>query len=141
MSAASAARPSYPSASTLTTVWFHILGCDGLGNPGHQAARAFIYGVWPIIFCEANPIRPFIRPRVNVMLEATVMFSFGSIMCLGAAKMHDLTNYALAIIGGFVMERIGRRLVEVAKLGPTPERFPRRPGMAGKRPLAPLPSR
>jgi len=41
MSAASAARPSYPSASTLTTVWFHILGCDGLGNPGHQAARAF----------------------------------------------------------------------------------------------------
>jgi 16S rRNA (guanine527-N7)-methyltransferase len=35
----------------------------------------------------------------------------------------------------------GRRLVEVAKLGATPERFPRRPGMAGKRPLAPLPSR
>jgi 16S rRNA (guanine527-N7)-methyltransferase len=35
----------------------------------------------------------------------------------------------------------GRRLVEVAKLGPTPERFPRRPGMAGKRPLAPLLSR
>jgi len=35
----------------------------------------------------------------------------------------------------------GRRLVEVAKLGATPERFPRRPGMAAKRPLAPLPSR
>jgi 16S rRNA (guanine527-N7)-methyltransferase len=35
----------------------------------------------------------------------------------------------------------GRRLIEVAKLGATPERFPRRPGMAGKRPLAPLPSR
>jgi 16S rRNA (guanine527-N7)-methyltransferase len=35
----------------------------------------------------------------------------------------------------------GRRLVEVAKLDATPERFPRRPGMAGKRPLAPLPSR
>jgi 16S rRNA (guanine527-N7)-methyltransferase len=35
----------------------------------------------------------------------------------------------------------GRRLVEVAKLGATPERFPRRPGMAGKRPLAALPSR
>ena len=35
----------------------------------------------------------------------------------------------------------GRRLVEVAKLGATPERFPRRPGVAGKRPLAPLPSR
>jgi len=35
----------------------------------------------------------------------------------------------------------GRRLIEVAKLGATPERFPRRPGMAGKRPLASLPSR
>jgi 16S rRNA (guanine527-N7)-methyltransferase len=35
----------------------------------------------------------------------------------------------------------GRRLVEVAKLGATPERFPRRPGMAGKRPLVSLPSR
>ena len=34
----------------------------------------------------------------------------------------------------------GRRLVEVAKLGATPERFPRRPGMAGKRPLPSLPS-
>ena len=40
------------------------------------------------------------------------------------------------------VERYGRRcLVEVAKLGATPERFPRRPGMAAKRPLAPLPSR
>ena len=35
----------------------------------------------------------------------------------------------------------GRRLVEVAKLGATPQRFPRRPGMAAKRPLASLPSR
>jgi 16S rRNA (guanine527-N7)-methyltransferase len=34
-----------------------------------------------------------------------------------------------------------RRLVVVEKLGPTPERFPRRPGMAGKRPLASLPSK
>ena len=34
----------------------------------------------------------------------------------------------------------GRSLVELTKTGPTPEAFPRRPGMAGKRPLAPLPS-
>ena len=33
-----------------------------------------------------------------------------------------------------------RLLVVVAKLGPTPERFPRRPGRAGKRPLPSLPS-
>jgi len=34
----------------------------------------------------------------------------------------------------------GRQLVVVEKLGATPERFPRRPGMAGKRPLRSLPS-
>jgi len=33
-----------------------------------------------------------------------------------------------------------RLLVVVGKVGPTPERFPRRPGMAGKRPLPSLPS-
>jgi 16S rRNA (guanine527-N7)-methyltransferase len=33
-----------------------------------------------------------------------------------------------------------RRLVVAGKLGPTPERFPRRPGMARKRPLPSLPS-
>jgi 16S rRNA (guanine527-N7)-methyltransferase len=34
----------------------------------------------------------------------------------------------------------GRALLVVEKLSDTPERFPRRPGMAGKRPLASLPS-
>src|SRR5258706_9762465 len=34
----------------------------------------------------------------------------------------------------------GRALLVVEKLAATPERFPRRPGMAGKRPLASLPS-
>ena len=39
-----------------------------------------------------------------------------------------------------VQDRGGRMLVELEKVGATPERFPRRPGMAGKRPLASLPS-
>jgi 16S rRNA (guanine527-N7)-methyltransferase len=34
----------------------------------------------------------------------------------------------------------GRALLVVEKLEHTPERFPRRPGMAGKRPLPSLPS-
>jgi hypothetical protein len=59
----------------------------------------FAFGVWPIVFCEATPLRPFIRPRVDIMLRATLMFSFGSIMCLGASRMHDLTSYTWSIIG------------------------------------------
>ncbi|MSR52667.1 MAG: hypothetical protein EXS09_05190 [Gemmataceae bacterium] len=63
------------------------------------ATATFIYGVWPIIFCEANPLRPFIRPRVDIMYQASLMFAFGSIMCLGAARMQDLTSYTWSIIG------------------------------------------
>jgi hypothetical protein len=62
----------------------------------------FIFGIWPVIFCEANPIRPFIRMRVDIMYKAVLMFTFGSIMCFGAAKMHDLTNYTWAIIGSIM---------------------------------------
>jgi hypothetical protein len=63
------------------------------------AVFMFIFGAWPIIFCEATPLRPFIRPRVDIMIRATFMFTFGSIMCLGASKMHDLTSYTWSIIG------------------------------------------
>ena len=66
------------------------------------AVFVFIYGVFPIIFCEAMPIRPLIRPRVTIMLIASLNFSFGSIMCMGASKMHDLTSYAWAIIGSLM---------------------------------------
>jgi hypothetical protein len=62
----------------------------------------FIYGIWPVIFCEANPIRPFIRMRVDIMYKAVLTFTFGGIMCLGAAKMHDLTNYTWSIIGSIM---------------------------------------
>lgn len=63
------------------------------------AVFLFIYGIWPCIFCEANPIRPFIRARVDIMWRAALQFAFGGIMCLGAAKMHDLTSYTWAIVG------------------------------------------
>ena len=66
------------------------------------ALLVFIYGVFPIIFCEAMPIRPLIRPRITIMLIASLNFSFGSIMCMGAARMHDLTSYAWSIIGALM---------------------------------------
>jgi hypothetical protein len=62
----------------------------------------FAYALFPIVFCEATPLRPFIRPRVNYMIEATLMFTFGAIMCIGAARMHDLTSYPWAIIGSIM---------------------------------------
>ena len=88
------------------------------------AVFMFIFGIWPVIFCEANPIRPFIRPRVDIMLRAVLMFTFGGIMCLGAAKMHDLTNYTWAIIGSimalliYVPAGIMVALLAIVMLGP-----------------------
>jgi hypothetical protein len=63
------------------------------------AVYLFVVGIFPLIFCEANPIRPFIRPRVDIMAGATLQFAFGAIMCIGAARMHDLTSYTWSIIG------------------------------------------
>jgi hypothetical protein len=62
----------------------------------------FIFGVFPIVFCEADPVRPFIRPRVNIMIKASFMFTFGAIMCIGASKMHDVMSYTWSIIGSIM---------------------------------------
>lgn len=62
----------------------------------------FGYALFPVVFCEATPLRPFIRPRLNMMLGATLWFIFGSIMCIGAARLHDLTSYPWAIVGSIM---------------------------------------
>jgi 16S rRNA (guanine527-N7)-methyltransferase len=65
------------------------------------------------------------------------------ILWTGALEVERLEPVAAALAArlGRVQHRGGRRLIELVKLAPTPERFPRRPGMAGKRPLLSLPSR
>lgn len=66
------------------------------------ALAYFIFGLWPIVFCEADPARPFIRPRVDIMIKASFVFAFGAIMCMGASKMHDLMSYTWSIIGSLM---------------------------------------
>jgi phage FluMu protein Com len=69
---------------------------------GVIAVAYFGFAVFPIVFCEATPSRPFIRPRVDMMLHATLMFIFSAVMCLGASAMHNLTSYTWAIIGAIM---------------------------------------
>lgn len=59
----------------------------------------FINGGFPIIFCEATTSRPFIRPKMDTMLEAVFLFACGGIMCIGTARLHDLTSFPWAIVG------------------------------------------
>jgi 16S rRNA (guanine527-N7)-methyltransferase len=65
------------------------------------------------------------------------------ILWTGALEVERLEPVAASLAArlGRVQHSGGRRLIELVKLAPTPHRFPRRPGMAGKRPLLSLPSR
>ena len=69
----------------------------------------------------------------------------GHVVLYTAATDIDAVSQAAAHVGGAVAETVAvapnRRLVVLAKTAPTPERFPRRPGMATTRPLVRVPSR
>jgi 16S rRNA (guanine527-N7)-methyltransferase len=74
---------------------------------------------------------PLARPGGRVLLWTGPIDAFG---------LEPVARLVAGHVTTAVPYRGGRLLVEVEKAGPTPERFPRRPGMAGKRPLASLPS-
>ena len=65
-----------------------------------------------------------------------------AVLWTGAVDASALANVAARLAAELsrVVPYGSRNLVELTKIGATPDRFPRRPGMAGKRPLAPLPS-
>jgi 16S rRNA (guanine527-N7)-methyltransferase len=73
---------------------------------------------------------PLVRPGGRVVLWT------------GAVDVHALRGVAAQLAAELsrVVPYGSRNLVELTKIAATPDRFPRRPGMAGKRPLAPLPS-
>lgn len=69
----------------------------------------------------------------------------GSVLLWTADTDVEVLDRVAAEVGGGVAEQIAvrrnRRLILLAKRAPTPERFPRRPGMAVKRPLGQVRSR
>jgi 16S rRNA (guanine527-N7)-methyltransferase len=88
--------------------------------------------------------RALAPPRVAIELCLPLLRPGGRlILWTGHVEEAPLEQVADALAGRLVeVRRVDddRRLVVAEKLGETPERFPRRPGMAGKRPLASLPS-
>ncbi|MGZ4481763.1 MAG: 16S rRNA (guanine(527)-N(7))-methyltransferase RsmG [Gaiellales bacterium] len=65
------------------------------------------------------------------------------ILWVGAVDSAELARVAVRL-GGRLERTVptgrSRRLLVFEKVAPTPDRFPRRPGMAAKRPLPPIPS-
>ena len=74
---------------------------------------------------------PLVRPGGRVVLWTGA---------LDPALLEPVAGQIAGRVASAVGTSEGRMLVELEKVGPTPDRFPRRPGMAGKRPLASLPS-
>lgn len=70
----------------------------GLFSSVSAILKAF-FDIFPLIFCEAAPIRPFLRPQVTLLLYDLVVFSLGAVMCVGASRMHDLRSFPMAVIG------------------------------------------
>jgi 16S rRNA (guanine527-N7)-methyltransferase len=88
--------------------------------------------------------RALAPPAVAVELCLPLVRTGGALL-LWTTESDDLAlTPAAAALAGAVERSIAtggaRRLVLVRKLAATPERFPRRPGMAGKRPLRSLAS-
>lgn len=63
------------------------------------AVASAFYDVFPIIFCEVAPIRPFLRPQVTSLWVDLYIFALGALMCVGASRLHDLKSMAWSIIG------------------------------------------
>ena len=88
--------------------------------------------------------RALAPPPVAVELCLPLVRPGGRVVLWTGALDPALLDPVAAQLGGRVSSAVtttgDRMLVELEKIAPTPDRFPRRPGMAGKRPLASLPS-
>ncbi|WP_020472105.1 hypothetical protein [Zavarzinella formosa] len=64
-------------------------------------AKAF-FDIFPLIFCEVSPIRPFIRPQITLLIFDFIVFCLGGVMCAGASRLHDLRSFTMAMIGSIM---------------------------------------
>jgi 16S rRNA (guanine527-N7)-methyltransferase len=103
------------------------LHAQGAGREAYDLALARALAAPPV---AVELCLPLVRPGGRVILWTGLLDP--ALLEPVAAQLAGRISRAL--------RRGGRMLVELEKIGPTPDRFPRRPGMAGKRPLASLPS-
>jgi 16S rRNA (guanine527-N7)-methyltransferase len=95
---------------------------------------------FPLALARALALPPVAAELVLPLVAA----GGAAILWTGAEIDDDALAAAAALVGGAVeaqhtVEGVGR-LVVLRKREPTPERFPRRPGIARARPLVPVPS-
>jgi 16S rRNA (guanine527-N7)-methyltransferase len=114
------------------------------GSVVHQRSEEFARAEGRDAF-DAAVSRALAPPVVAIELCLPLVRPGGRlILWIGGLAELDPLQAVADMLGGAVdgvhPGSPGRNLLRVDKLRPTPERFPRRPGMARKRPLASLPS-
>jgi 16S rRNA (guanine527-N7)-methyltransferase len=89
--------------------------------------------------------RALAPPAVAAELCLPLVRVGGHVLLWTAETDTAALEYAAGAVGGALIEAVAvrpnRRLMLLAKAAPTPDRFPRRPGMAAKRPLGQVRSR
>ncbi|MEZ6142729.1 MAG: hypothetical protein R3B84_19380 [Zavarzinella sp.] len=70
----------------------------GLGT-GVLSVIIMVLALFPVVFSEVDPIRPFLRPQVTKLLFGIFVFICASLMVWGASSMHAVSNLPMAIVG------------------------------------------
>ena len=137
--------PGIPLAATLPDRTFVLLEaerrkCDflsaatcGLENVSVVWGRAELQ---PVDSYGVALAKALAKPPVAVELALPLVRPAGLlVLWVGPTAERDRIEIAAALLGG-ALESAPEGLVAIRKLEPTPPGFPRRPGMAKKRPLA-----
>jgi 16S rRNA (guanine527-N7)-methyltransferase len=121
----------------------HVAGTLGLANVVVAAGRAEELGHQPALREQFDRAISRAAARPEVLLELALPFvrTGGDLVAQVSDLDPHLLEPAARLLGGGTprLERApagGHALMVVPKLAPTPARFPRRPGLPGRKPLA-----
>jgi 16S rRNA (guanine527-N7)-methyltransferase len=149
--------PAIPLAVTMPQVQFtlleanarkcafleHVAGTLGLTNVTVAAGRAEELGHRPALREQFDRAISRAAARPEVLLELALPFvrTGGDLVAQVSALDPHLLEPAARLLGGGTPrvegpDAAGHALMVVPKLAPTPSRFPRRPGLPGRKPLA-----
>ena len=59
----------------------------------------FVVGIWPLVFNDATPGDEELEDAIINMILGLTVFGWGSLVCVGASQMQDLTSYTWAMVG------------------------------------------
>lgn len=59
----------------------------------------FVVGIWPLVFNDATPGDEELEDAIINMVLGLTVFGWGSLVCVGASQMQELSSYTWAMVG------------------------------------------